>query len=119
MVIICGDSKTIRPPMDYWHQSFKYPITPKSGPMPRMFTLLDAKAALREIPHAYLTRPHWLRAKQSLLRASQTGRLIDTQWAFDVLVAAIDEERWFDWTGVECSAVQPVLDSELAEVDEA
>jgi hypothetical protein len=43
-----------------------------------------------------LRRPHWLRAGHALLAASQTGRPIDIQWAFDTIVAAVDEEGWFD-----------------------
>jgi hypothetical protein len=82
--------------MDYWHKSFKYRITPKRGPMPQMSSLIDAKGALLELPQGFLRRPHWLRAGHALLAASQTGRPIDIQWAFDTIVAAVDEEGWFD-----------------------
>jgi hypothetical protein len=82
--------------MDYWHKSFKYPITPKCGPMPQMSSLVDARGAFLELPQGFLRRPHWLRAAKALLTASQTGRPIDIQWAFDTLVAAVDEEGWFD-----------------------
>jgi hypothetical protein len=72
--------------MDYWHKSFKYPITPKRGPMPQMFSLIDARGAFLELPQGFLRRPHRLRAGQALLTASQTGTLIDIQWAFDTIV---------------------------------
>ena len=85
--------------MDYWHKSFKYPITPKCGPMPQMSSLIDARGAFLELPQGFFRRPHWLRAGKALLAASQTGRPIDIQWAFDTLVAAVDEEGWFDPLG--------------------
>jgi hypothetical protein len=82
--------------MDYWHKCFNYPVTPKRGPMTQMFSLSDAKRAFLDLPQGHLRRPHWLRAGHALLTASQTGRLIDVQWAFDTIVAAVDEEGWFD-----------------------
>ena len=82
--------------MDYWYKCFNYPITPKRGSMAQMFSLSDAKGAFLDLPQGYLRRPHWLRAGHALLTASQTGRLIDIQWAFDTIVAAVDEEGWFD-----------------------
>jgi len=85
--------------MDYWHKCFKHPITPKRGPMPQMFSLIDAKRAFLELPQGFLRRPHWLRAGHALLAASQTGRLIDIQWAFDTIVAAVDEEGWLEHHG--------------------
>jgi len=83
--LICVDSPT-GSYMDYWHKSFKYPITPKHGPMPQMFSLIDARGAFLELPQGFLRRPHRLRAGQALLTASQTGTLIDIQWAFDTIV---------------------------------
>jgi hypothetical protein len=85
--------------MDYWDKSFRYPVTPKRGPMPRMSSLIDARGALLELPHGYLRRAHWLRVGQPLLVASHTGRQINIQWAFDTLVAAVDEEGWFEHHG--------------------
>jgi len=64
--------------------------------MTQMFSLSDAKRAFLDLPQGHLRRPHWLRAGHALLTASQTGRLIDVQWAFDTIVAAVDEEGWFD-----------------------
>jgi hypothetical protein len=103
--LICVDSPT-GSHMDYWHKSFKYPITPKCGPMPQMSSLVDARGAFLQLPQGFLRRPHWLRAGKALLTASQTGRLIDIQWAFDTLVAAVDEEGWFDRRG-ESIVVEP------------
>jgi hypothetical protein len=82
--------------MDHWDKPLTYVITPKRGPMPQMFSLIDAKGAFLELPRGFLRRPHWLRAGHALLAASQTGRPIDIQWAFDTIVAAVDEEGWFD-----------------------
>jgi hypothetical protein len=96
--------------MDYWHNCFKYPITPKRGPMPQMFSLIDAKGAFLELPRGFLRRPHWLRAGHALLTASQTGRAIDIQWAFDTLVAAVDEEGWFDLGGEDITVEPPPPD---------
>jgi len=93
--------------MDYWYKCFKYPITPKRGPMPQMFSLIDARGAFLELPQGFLRRPHWLRAGQALLTASQTGRAIDIQWTFDTLVAAVDEEGWFDLGGEEITVEPP------------
>ena len=74
--------------------------------MPQMFSLIDARGAFLELPQGFLRRPHWLRAGQALLAASQTGRPIDIQRAFDTLVAAVDEEGWFERRG-ENIAVEP------------
>jgi len=81
--------------------------------MPQMSSLVDARGAFLELPQRFLRRPHWLRAGKALLTASQTGRLIDIQWAFDTLVAAVDEEGWFDlggdsampWAGAMCGLI--------------
>ena len=85
--------------MDYWYKCFEYPITPKSGPMPQMFSLIHARGAFLELPQGFLRRSHWLRAGQALLTASQTGTVIEIQRAFDALVAAVDEEGWLDLGG--------------------
>ena len=103
--------------MDYWYKSFKYPITPKCGPMPQMSSLVDARGAFLELPHCLLRRPHWLRAGKALLTASQTGRQINIQWAFDTLVAAVDEEGWFDRRG-ESITVEPLPPDQTARLPE-
>jgi len=41
-----------------------------------------------------LRRPHWLRAGQALVVAAETGKPRDVEWAFESIVAALDEEGW-------------------------
>jgi hypothetical protein len=45
----------------YWNKKLAYWITPKSGPIRSMETLLDANHALtQDLPWTSLKRPHWL-----------------------------------------------------------
>ena len=83
--------------MDNWDTPLTFVIAPKSGPLHRMATLRDAKRALiRELPHGYLKRPHWLRAALSILISAETGDYVE--WAFEAIVAALAEEGWFTRT---------------------
>jgi hypothetical protein len=81
--------------MDYWDQPLTYLITPKSGPLPQMSSLLDANRALTgNLPDGFLKRPHWLRAGQALVSAAETGESADIKVAFESIVIALDEEGW-------------------------
>jgi hypothetical protein len=81
--------------MDYWDQPLTFVITPKSGPLPQMSSLLDANRALTgNLPHGFLKRPHWLRAGQALMTAAETGESRDIDRAFETIVIGLDEEGW-------------------------
>ena len=81
--------------MDYWDQPLTCVITPKSGPLPQMSSLLDANRALTgNLPHGFLKRPHWLKAGQALMTAAETGASSDIDTAFETIVIALDEEGW-------------------------
>jgi hypothetical protein len=79
----------------HWTTHLAYTITPKSGPMRRMETLLDANRALsNDLPTGFLKRDHWLAAGKQLVHASETGAAADVQMAADELVKAIEHEGW-------------------------
>jgi hypothetical protein len=81
--------------MDNWDKPLTYVITPKSGPLRKMESLLDANRALTgELPRGYLKRAHWLRAGQALVTAAETGKSRDIERGFETIVAALDEEGW-------------------------
>ncbi len=81
--------------MDYWDKPLTYVITPKSGPLRKMVSLLDANRALiEELPKGYLKRAHWLRAGKALVTAAETGKSRDIECAFEAIVAALDGEGW-------------------------
>src|SRR3954471_14878744 len=79
----------------YWTKELAYTITPKSGPMRGMETLIDANHALsQDLPLAYLRRRHWLDAGTLVVQAAETGAEEDVQIATEVLVRAIEQEGW-------------------------
>ena len=81
--------------MDYWDGSFNYLITPKSGPLPQMASLVDAREALlHKLPKEHFGRAHWLRAAKGLTIAAETALSRDIEIAFECIVAALDEEGW-------------------------
>ena len=81
--------------MDYWDEPLTCVITPKSGPLPQMYSLLDANRALTgNLPHGFLKRRHWLKAGQALMTAAETGASSDIDRAFETIVIALDEEGW-------------------------
>jgi hypothetical protein len=81
----------------YWNKELTYWITPKSGPIRSMETLLDANRALsQDLPRTFLKRPHWLGAGALLVRAAETGGDKDIRRATDGLVNAIEHEGWMD-----------------------
>jgi hypothetical protein len=79
----------------HWTKELAYTITPKSGPMRGMGTLLDANRAISEdLPKALLKRHHWFSAGTLLVRASITGGDADIQRATDELLKAVEREGW-------------------------
>ena len=78
-----------------WDTLLTFVITPKSGPLRKMVRLHDAQQALiADLPPGYLRRSHWLRAGQALVTAAETGKPKDVEWAFESIVAALEEEGW-------------------------
>jgi hypothetical protein len=81
--------------MMHWGSKLSYVITPKSGPMRSMETLLDANHALsKDLPMAMLRLPHWYEAGKLLLAAAETGDDHDIEFATNKLLAAVEAEGW-------------------------
>ena len=79
----------------HWTKQLAYTITPKSGPMRRMETLLDANRAVsNDLPRELFKRDHWLAAGKLLVHASETGAAADIQRATDELLKVIESEGW-------------------------
>ena len=80
-----------------WTRELTYTITPKSGPMRSMETLLDANRALSyDLPRGFLKRDHWLAVGELLVHASESGAQADVQKATDELLKAVETEGWMD-----------------------
>jgi hypothetical protein len=78
-----------------WTVPLAFVITPKSGPLRQMTTLLDANRALtQDLPRGYLKRSHWLRAGQQLVTAAETCLPADNRAAFEEIVTALECEGW-------------------------
>jgi hypothetical protein len=81
----------------HWNKALAYWITPKSGPMRGMSTLIDANHALsKDLPTGYLKRPHWRDAGNLVAQAAETGSDDDVQLATDELLRAIEQEGWMN-----------------------
>jgi len=79
----------------HWSKQLAYTITPKSGPMRSMETLLDANRALsNDLPKGFLKRDNWLAAGKLLVHASETGAAADIQRATDELLKVVESEGW-------------------------
>jgi hypothetical protein len=79
----------------HWQKELAYTITPKSGPMRRMETLLDANRALvQDLPPGLIKTPHWHRIGNLLVNAAESGRAVDILKATDNLVDEIDHQGW-------------------------
>ncbi|WP_201159615.1 hypothetical protein [Rhodoplanes elegans] len=78
-----------------WNTELAYFVTPKSGPMRPMRTLVDVnRALLDDLPFVSRLRPHWAAVARLLLIASDTGSTIDVRLATDALVRALETEGW-------------------------
>jgi hypothetical protein len=81
----------------HWSKQLTYTITPKSGPMRGMETLLDANRAISEdLPRGFLKRYHWLAAGKLLVHASETGRDADIKRATNEMLNAVQREGWMN-----------------------
>lgn len=81
----------------HWNKELAYWITPKSGPMRGMATLIDANHALsQDLPTGYLKRVHWHDAANLIIQAAETGLDVDVRLATDKLLRAIEREGWMD-----------------------
>jgi hypothetical protein len=79
----------------YWSVSLTYFISPRSGPMRRMETLLDANRALtKDLGFKFLKQPHWRHAGQLLVKAANSGAAGDIRAATDAIYSAIELEGW-------------------------
>jgi hypothetical protein len=93
-----------------WTKELAYTITPKSGPMRKMETLLDANRGISEdIPKGSLKRHPWFSAGSLLLRASATENDADIRRATDAVLNAVEREGWMNR-----DTTTTVLVSELA-----
>jgi hypothetical protein len=83
----------------HWNKELAYWITPKSGPMRGMTTLIDANHALsRDLPSGYLKRVQWVDVANLLVQAAESGRDEDVRIATDELLRAVEQEGWMDRT---------------------
>jgi hypothetical protein len=83
--------------MPVWNAKLAYLITPKSGPVRAMDTLLDANHAItQDLPVGWLRRPHWGAAGKLLLAAAERGEPEDIAAVTDALLAAIEHEGWME-----------------------
>jgi hypothetical protein len=81
----------------HWNKELTYWITPKSGPMRGMATLIDANHALsRDLPSGYLKRVHWTDVANLLVQAAESGHEEDVRIATDELLRAVEQEGWMD-----------------------
>ena len=81
----------------HWHKELAYTITPKSGPLRRMETLLDANRALvQDLSRDVLKKPHWHRVGNLLVLAAESGRPVDIREATEQLLQVIDREGWME-----------------------
>jgi hypothetical protein len=85
--------------MMHWDKKLTYVITPKSGPMRSMETLLDANHALsKDLPMQMLRLPHWYEAGKRLVTAAESGDEYDIEFATDKLLEAVEAEGWMNRT---------------------
>jgi hypothetical protein len=84
----------------HWHDQLAYTISPKSGPLRRMETLLDAnQALLNDLPKGFLQQPRWRDVARCLVRASETGAEPDIREVADAILDAVEREGWMTRDG--------------------
>ena len=79
----------------YWQRELAFLITPKSGPLRPMTTLLDASRAItQDLPAAYRKQDHWRDVGWGLCRAAESGAQADIRAATEKLVDVLEGEGW-------------------------
>lgn len=82
-------------PSHFWNAPLLYTVTPKSGPMRAMTTLLDLNRSLNEdLPRGSLKIPRWRNLAVLLVRASETGARDDIEAVTAELVFTLSQEGW-------------------------
>jgi hypothetical protein len=103
----------------HWQKELAYTITPKSGPMRRMETLLDAnRAFVQDLPRALFKKPDWLRVGKLLVLAAETGRPTDIREATEKLVEVIDRHGWMERKYPHARPARPTLMDEMGQGSE-
>jgi hypothetical protein len=83
--------------MQFWNAQLAYRITPKSGPMRKMDTLLDVNHAVtQDAPIGWLRRPRWAAVARLLLAAAERGEAADIRAVTEALLAAVIDEGWME-----------------------
>ena len=79
----------------HWHDQLAYTISPRSGPLRRMETLLDANQALvNDLPKGFLQQPRWQSVARCHVLASETGAEPDIREVTDIMLDAVEREGW-------------------------
>lgn len=78
-----------------WDTELTFYITPKSGPLRPMRTLLDVnRALLDDMTHRERARPRWISVRRLLLIAADTGSPIDVRLVTESLLRVVETEGW-------------------------
>ena len=78
-----------------WNVPLAFTVTPKSGPLRQMNTLLDANHALtQDLPKEFLQRSHWWRVGWMICHAANTGDDHDILETTNEIVEMLDLEGW-------------------------
>jgi hypothetical protein len=79
----------------FWTMELAFRITPKSGPVRAMNTLLDASRAItQDLPIGHIKRQHWRDAGWAVFKAGDSGGSPDIRTATELLVQAMTSEGW-------------------------
>jgi hypothetical protein len=80
----------------YWQRELAFLVTPKSGPLRPMTTLLDASRAItQDLPAGFLKKKtHWREAGWAVWRAADSGARADILAATEQLVQVLAGEGW-------------------------
>src|SRR5689334_22923784 len=81
----------------FWDTPLPYIVTPKSGPMRSMSTLVDVSRALTtDLPRGSLKEPCWRDLATLVLLASQSGLRRDIEAVTSELIFALTKAGWME-----------------------